>query len=47
MKHLFKLIILFPGFTFSAGLKRIIEKVKFFPIFYYFYWFYIPLYALF
>lgn len=29
MEHLFKMIILLPCFTFSAGLTRIIEKVNF------------------
>ena len=47
MKHLFKLIILFPWFYFFSWIEKASRDSKFFPIFYYFYWFYIPLYALF
>ena len=47
MKHLFKLIILFPWFYFFSWIEKADRDSKFFPIFYYFYWFYIPLYALF
>ena len=47
MKHLFKLIILFPWFYFFSWIEKDNRESKFFPIFYYFYWFYIPLYALF
>lgn len=47
MKHLFKLIILFPWFYFFSRIEKANRDSKFFPIFYYFYWFYIPLYALF
>ena len=47
MKHLFKLIILFPWFYFFSWIEKANRDSKFFPIFYYFYWFYIPLYALF
>ena len=47
MKHLFKLIILFPWFYFFNWIEKDNRESKFFPIFYYFYWFYIPLYALF
>lgn len=47
MKHLLKLIILFPYFYFFSWIDKADRDSKFFPIFYYFYWFYIPLYALF
>ena len=47
MKHLFKLIILFPWFYFFSWIEKADRDSKFFLIFYYFYWFYIPLYALF
>ena len=47
MKHLFKLIILFPWFYFFSWIEKANRDSKFFPIFYYFYWFYILLYALF
>ena len=47
MKHLFKLIILFPWFYFFSWIEKANRDSKFFPIFYYFYWVYIPLYALF
>lgn len=47
MKHLFKLIILFPWFYFFSWIEKANRDSKFFPIFYYFYWFYIPLYSLF
>ena len=47
MKHLFKLLILLPWFYFFNWIENANRDSKFFPIFYYFYWFYIPLYALF
>ena len=47
MKHLFKLIILFPWFYFFSWIEKANRDSKFFPIFYYFYWVYIPLYSLF
>ena len=47
MKHLFKLIILFPWFYFFSWIEKADRDSKFFPIFYYFYWIYITLYALF
>ena len=47
MKHLFKLIILFPWFYFFSWIEKANRNSKFFPIFYYFYWVYIPLYSLF
>ena len=47
MKHLFKLIILFPCFSFFNWIDKADRDSKIFPILYYFYWFYIPLYALF
>ena len=47
MKHLFKLIILFPWFYFFSWIEKADRDSKFFPIFYYFYWVYIPLYSLF
>ena len=47
MKHLFKLIILFPCFYFFNWIDKADRDSKIFPILYYFYWFYIPLYALF
>ena len=46
MKHLFKLIILFPWFYFFSWIEKADRDSKFFPIFYYFYWFYFPLFAL-
>ena len=47
MKHLFKLIILFPCFYFFNWIDKADRDSNIFPILYYFYWFYIPLYALF
>ena len=47
MKHLFKLIILLPCFYFFNWIDKADRDSKIFPILYYFYWFYIPLYALF
>ena len=46
MKHLFKLIILFPWFYFFSWIEKANRNSKFFPIFYYFYWFYFPIFAL-
>ena len=47
MKHLFKLIILFPWFYFFSWIEKDNRDSKIFPFFYYFYWIYITLYALF
>ena len=47
MKHLFKLIILFPWFYFFSWIEKDNRDSKFFPFFYYFYWIYISLLALF
>ena len=47
MKHLFKLIILFPWFYFFSWIEKADRDSKFFPISYYFYWIYTILYALF
>ena len=47
MKHLFKFLFLAPYFYFDNWIEKANRNSKFFPIFYYFYWFYIPLYALF
>ena len=47
MKHLFKFIILFPWFYFFNWIDKADRDSKIFPILYYFYWVYIPLYALF
>ena len=47
MKHLFKFLLLAPYFYFDNWIEKANRNSKFFPIFYYFYWFYIPLYALF
>ena len=47
MEHLFKLLILLPCSYFFSWIEKANRDSKFFPIFYYFYWVYIPLYALF
>ena len=47
MEHLFKFLFLAPYFYFDNWIEKANRNSKFFPIFYYFYWFYIPLYALF
>ena len=47
MEHLFKLLILLPCFYFFDWIDKADRDSKIFPILYYFYWFYIPLYALF
>ena len=47
MEHLFKFLLLAPYFYFDNWIEKANRNSKFFPIFYYFYWFYIPLYALF
>ena len=47
MKHLFKFLLLAPYFYFDNWIEKANRNSKFFPIFYYFYWVYIPLYALF
>ena len=47
MKHLFKLIILFPWFYFFSWIEKDNRDSKFFPFFYYFYWIYFSLLALF
>ena len=47
MEHLFKFLLLAPYFYFDNWIKKANRNSKFFPIFYYFYWVYIPLYALF
>ena len=47
MEHLFKFLLLAPYFYFDNWIEKANRNSKFFPIFYYFYWVYIPLYALF
>ena len=47
MEHLFKFLLLAPYFYFDNWIEKANRNSKFFPIFYYFYWFYIPLYTLF
>ena len=47
MEHLFKFLFLAPYFYLDNWIEKANRNSKFFPIFYYFYWFYIPLYALF
>ena len=47
MEHFFKFLLLAPYFYFDNWIEKANRNSKFFPIFYYFYWFYIPLYALF
>ena len=47
MEHLFKMVILLPCFYFFSWIEKANRDSKIFPILYYFYWFYIPLYALF
>ena len=47
MKHLFKLLLLFPCFCFFHWIDKADRDSKIFPIFYYFYWIYISLLALF
>ena len=47
MEHLFKLLILLLCFYFFSWIEKANRDSKFFPIFYYFYWIYITLYALF
>ena len=47
MKHLFKFLFLAPYFYFDNWIEKANRNSKFFPIFYYFYWVYIPLYSLF
>ena len=47
MEHLFKLLILLPCFYFFSWIEKANRDSKFFPIFYYSYWIYITLYALF
>ncbi|CJA06315.1 Uncharacterised protein [Streptococcus pneumoniae] len=47
MEHLFKMIILSPCFYFFSWIDKDNRESKFFPIFPYFYWIYITLYALF
>ena len=47
MEHLFKFLLLAPYFYFDNWIEKSNRNSKFFPIFYYFYWVYIPLYSLF
>ena len=47
MEHLFKFLLLAPYFYFDNWIEKANRNSKFFPIFYYFYWVYIPLYSLF
>ncbi|WP_080709957.1 hypothetical protein [Streptococcus mitis] len=47
MEHLFKFLLLAPYFYFDNWIEKANRNSKFFPIFYYFYWIYITLYALF
>ena len=47
MEHLFKFLLLAPYFYFDNWIEKANRDSKFFPIFYYFYWVYIPLYSLF
>ena len=47
MEHLFKFLFLAPYFYFDNWIEKANRNSKFFPIFYYFYWVYIPLYSLF
>ena len=47
MEHLFKFLFLAPYFYFDNWIEKANRNSKFFPIFYYFYWIYITLYALF
>ena len=47
MKHLFKFLLLAPLFYFYDWIEKANRNSKFFPILYYFYWFYIPLHAIF
>ena len=47
MKHLFKFLFLAPYFYFDNWIEKANRNSKFFPILYYFYWVYIPLYSLF
>ena len=42
MEHLFKFLLLAPYFYFDNWIEKANRNSKFFPIFYYFYWFYIP-----
>ena len=46
MEHLFKFLFLAPYFYFDNWIEKANRNSKFFPIFYYFYWVYIPLYSL-
>ena len=47
MEHLFKSLLILPCFYFFSWIEKDNRNSKFFPIFYYFYWTYIILYALF
>ena len=47
MEHLFKFLFLAPYFYFDNWIEKANRNSKFFPILYYFYWVYIPLYSLF
>ena len=47
MEHLFKFLLLAPSFYFYDWIEKANRNSKFFPILYYFYWVYIPLYSLF
>ena len=47
MEHLFKFLLLAPYFYFDNWIEKANRNSKFFLIFYYFYWVYIPLYSLF
>ena len=47
IEHLFKFLLLTPYFYFDNWIEKANRNSKFFPIFYYFYWIYITLYALF
>ena len=42
MEHLFKFLLLAPYFYFDNWIEKANRNSKFFPIFYYFYWVYIP-----
>ena len=46
MEHLFKFLLLAPSFYFYDWIEKANRNSKFFPILYYFYWFYFPLFAL-
>lgn len=47
MEHLFKFLLLAPYFYFDNWIEKANRNSKFFPIFYYFYWIYISILALF